>query len=88
MDPDKVLNEEERKKYTHPKKRPRLQNSRTSGPEASTSQSIIEPEPQETDEPELIIDEVEHEVAKVEAPLEPLAIPLCQASWYICQYIL
>ena len=73
MDPDKVLNEEERKKYTHPKKRPRLQNPRTSVPEASTSQSIIEPEPQETDEPELIIDEVEHEVAKVEAPLEPLA---------------
>ena len=73
MDPDKVLNEEERKKYTHPKKRPRLQNSRTSVPEASTSQSIIELEPQETDEPELIIDEVEHEVAKVEAPLEPLA---------------
>ena len=59
MDPDKVLNEEERKKYTHPKKRPRLQNSRTSVTEASTSQSIIEPEPQETDEPELIIDEVD-----------------------------
>ena len=76
MDPDKVLNEEERKKYTHPKRprRPGQNPSIALGAisEASTSQ-IAPSEPQEEEsnsESELIIDEVQHEV-KVE-PLEPL----------------
>ena len=55
MDPTKVLNEEERKKFTHPRKRPRQSQREGSAAETigtSSTSTILIYEPEEPEDPE------------------------------------